>query len=106
MSTRQLNRAVHEPAIDKRVSMHSLRHAFATDPHQHVPAVSSLEGCPTAAPKPHRARTARRATAAVGQPLTVVDGRDWQLSEEEKTQQQKPQGDGFDCRKSIALVSI
>ena len=34
MSTRQLNRAVHEAAeaahIDKRVSMHSLRHAFAT----------------------------------------------------------------------------
>jgi integrase/recombinase XerD len=34
MSTRQLNRAVHQAAaaahIDKRVSMHSLRHAFAT----------------------------------------------------------------------------
>lgn len=34
LSTRQLNRAVHEAAavakIDKRVSMHSLRHAFAT----------------------------------------------------------------------------
>ena len=34
MSTRQLNRAVHDAAtaahIDKRVSMHSLRHAFAT----------------------------------------------------------------------------
>ena len=34
MSARQLNRAVHEAAeaahIDKRVSMHSLRHAFAT----------------------------------------------------------------------------
>jgi len=34
MSTRQLNRAVHEAAvaarIDKRISMHSLRHAFAT----------------------------------------------------------------------------
>src|SRR5438132_5041238 len=34
MSTRQLNRAVHLAAhaaqIDKRVSMHSLRHAFAT----------------------------------------------------------------------------
>src|SRR5260370_36086989 len=34
MSTRQLNSAVHEAAeaahIDKRVSMHSLRHAFAT----------------------------------------------------------------------------
>jgi site-specific recombinase XerD len=34
MSTRQLNRAVHEAAlaarIDKRVTMHSLRHAFAT----------------------------------------------------------------------------
>jgi site-specific recombinase XerD len=34
MSTRQLNRAVHEAAtaahINKRVSMHSLRHAFAT----------------------------------------------------------------------------
>jgi site-specific recombinase XerD len=34
MSTRQLNRAVHEAAvaarIEKRVSMHSLRHAFAT----------------------------------------------------------------------------
>ncbi len=33
MSTRQLNRAVHEAAtahIKKRVSMHSLRHAFAT----------------------------------------------------------------------------
>jgi integrase/recombinase XerD len=34
MSTRQLNRAIHEAAqaahIDKRVSMHSLRHAFAT----------------------------------------------------------------------------
>src|SRR5260370_40367636 len=34
MSPRQLNRAVHEAAtaahIDKRVSMHSLRHAFAT----------------------------------------------------------------------------
>ena len=34
MSTRQLNRAVHEAAqaarIDKRVSMHTLRHAFAT----------------------------------------------------------------------------
>ncbi len=34
LSTRQLNRAVHDAAavarIDKRVSMHSLRHAFAT----------------------------------------------------------------------------
>ena len=34
LSTRQLNRVVHEAAaaahIDKRVSMHSLRHAFAT----------------------------------------------------------------------------
>jgi integrase/recombinase XerD len=34
MSTRQLNRAVHEAAkaahIDKRVSMHTLRHSFAT----------------------------------------------------------------------------
>jgi integrase/recombinase XerD len=34
MSTRQLNRAVHEAAkaarIDKRVSMHTLRHCFAT----------------------------------------------------------------------------
>ena len=34
LSTRQLNRAVHEAAeaahIDKRVSMHSLRHSFAT----------------------------------------------------------------------------
>jgi integrase/recombinase XerD len=34
MSTRQLNRAIHaaaeEAGIDKRVSMHSLRHAFAT----------------------------------------------------------------------------
>jgi site-specific recombinase XerD len=34
LTTRQLNRAVHEAAtaahIDKRVSMHSLRHAFAT----------------------------------------------------------------------------
>jgi site-specific recombinase XerD len=34
MSTRQLNRVVHDAAtaahIDKRVSMHSLRHAFAT----------------------------------------------------------------------------
>jgi integrase/recombinase XerD len=34
MSTRQLNRAIHDAAlvarIDKRVSMHSLRHAFAT----------------------------------------------------------------------------
>jgi integrase/recombinase XerD len=34
LSTRQLNRAVHEAVavakIDKRVSMHSLRHAFAT----------------------------------------------------------------------------
>jgi integrase/recombinase XerD len=33
-STRQLNRAVHEAAlaarIDKRVSMHTLRHSFAT----------------------------------------------------------------------------
>ena len=36
MSTRQLNRAFHEAAlaarIDKRISMHSLRHAFATHP--------------------------------------------------------------------------
>jgi len=34
MSTRQLNRAVHEAAqaahIDKRVNMHLLRHSFAT----------------------------------------------------------------------------
>jgi integrase len=34
LSTRQLNRAVHEAAlaarIDKRVSMHTLRHSFAT----------------------------------------------------------------------------
>jgi len=34
MSTRQLNRAIHDAAlaagIDKRISMHSLRHAFAT----------------------------------------------------------------------------
>lgn len=34
LSTRQLNRAVHDAAlaarIDKRISMHSLRHAFAT----------------------------------------------------------------------------
>ena len=34
MTTRQLNRAVHEAAtaahIDKRVSMHTLRHSFAT----------------------------------------------------------------------------
>ena len=34
LSTRQLNRAVHEAAlaarIDKRVSMHTLRHNFAT----------------------------------------------------------------------------
>src|SRR5260370_32477549 len=34
MSTRQLNRAVHEAAkaahIDKRVTMHLLRHSFAT----------------------------------------------------------------------------
>jgi site-specific recombinase XerD len=34
LSTRQLNRAIHDAAdlvkIDKRVSMHSLRHAFAT----------------------------------------------------------------------------
>jgi integrase/recombinase XerD len=34
MSTRQLNRAVHEAAqaagIDKRVTMHTLRHCFAT----------------------------------------------------------------------------
>jgi integrase/recombinase XerD len=34
MSARQLNRAVHEAAtaahIDKRVSMHTLRHSFAT----------------------------------------------------------------------------
>lgn len=34
LSTRQLNRAIHAAAdaakIDKRVSMHSLRHAFAT----------------------------------------------------------------------------
>jgi integrase/recombinase XerD len=34
LSTRQLNRAVHESAlaarIDKRVSMHTLRHSFAT----------------------------------------------------------------------------
>lgn len=34
LSTRQLNRAVHAPAaaaeIDKRVSMHTLRHSFAT----------------------------------------------------------------------------
>jgi hypothetical protein len=34
--------------------------------------------------------------------LTVATGR----SEGGKTQQQKLQGDGFDCRKSIALVSI
>jgi site-specific recombinase XerD len=34
LSTRQLNRAIHEAAtlahIDKRVSMHTLRHSFAT----------------------------------------------------------------------------
>jgi site-specific recombinase XerD len=34
LSTRQLNRAVHEAAqtahIDKRVTMHTLRHSFAT----------------------------------------------------------------------------
>jgi site-specific recombinase XerD len=34
MTTRQLNRVVHEAAalarIDKRVSMHTLRHCFAT----------------------------------------------------------------------------
>ena len=34
MSTRQLNRAIHAAAevadIDKRVSMHTLRHSFAT----------------------------------------------------------------------------
>jgi len=34
LSTRQLNRAVHEAAqaahIEKRVSMHTLRHSFAT----------------------------------------------------------------------------
>ncbi len=34
LSTRQLNRAIHDAAdlvkLDKRVSMHSLRHAFAT----------------------------------------------------------------------------
>jgi site-specific recombinase XerD len=34
LSTRQLNRAIHEVAeaahIDKRVSMHTLRHSFAT----------------------------------------------------------------------------
>jgi len=34
MSARQLNRAVHEAAltarIDKRVSLHTLRHSFAT----------------------------------------------------------------------------
>ena len=34
LSTRQLNRAIHDAAslakIDKRVSMHTLRHSFAT----------------------------------------------------------------------------
>jgi site-specific recombinase XerD len=35
LTERQLNRAIHEAAtlakIDKRVSMHTLRHSFATD---------------------------------------------------------------------------
>jgi integrase len=39
LSTRQLNRAVHEAAkaahIDKRVTMHTLRHSFAT--HYYLP---------------------------------------------------------------------
>jgi integrase len=30
LSTRQLNRAIHAAQIDKRVSMHTLRHSFAT----------------------------------------------------------------------------
>ena len=47
------------------------RAATLADRHQHVPAVSSLEACPTPAPKPHRAWTAQRTSAAVGQPLTA-----------------------------------
>ena len=52
----------------RRSNPHSCRDS--ADRHQHVPAVSSLEACPTPAPKPHRAWTAQRTTAAVGQPLT------------------------------------
>ena len=41
--------------------------------------VSSLEACPTPAPKPHRAWTAQRTPAGVGQPLTEVACRRCQL---------------------------
>jgi integrase/recombinase XerD len=47
MSTRQLNRAVHEAAeaahIDKRVSMHSLRHAFATHPFEQGENIRTIQ---------------------------------------------------------------
>jgi len=93
LSTRQLNRAVHEAArkagIDKRVSPHTLRHSFAThllEEHVDIRVIQVLLGHAKLETTAIYAKVATRTICAVTSPLDKL------TPLEEETPKKKTEG--------------